>query len=257
MLRRCVWSRNIKNGCSIYIYDISRLRVKRPSYFASWGRIYVTHHTGSWVGPWNCMNLVTKKNIRPVFSGMLRHAYLSTRRKIPENTNLQQHRLENFTRRKIITLTLPAFKYPWPPPPPQDGHYSDWATPSSYVQLHSPHLPYFAITRAKYARFEYILRADKKECDGKRHHVHVCHGRSVLLLCTFIWMQDMNELMPTTDWTPWSNITYMMMSYNWLTKHRMIVHVTGLLRPVPLAFNKSGLANMRPEYLQSSFSWIV
>ena len=29
MLRRCVWSRNIKNGCSIYIYDISRLRVKK------------------------------------------------------------------------------------------------------------------------------------------------------------------------------------------------------------------------------------
>ena len=28
MLRRCVWSRNIKNGCSIYIYDISHLRVK-------------------------------------------------------------------------------------------------------------------------------------------------------------------------------------------------------------------------------------
>jgi len=27
VLRRCVWSRNIKNGCSIYIYiyDISRL----------------------------------------------------------------------------------------------------------------------------------------------------------------------------------------------------------------------------------------
>ena len=25
---RCVWSRNIKNGCSIYIYDISSLRVK-------------------------------------------------------------------------------------------------------------------------------------------------------------------------------------------------------------------------------------
>ena len=28
MLRRFVWSRNIKNRCSIYIYDISRLRVK-------------------------------------------------------------------------------------------------------------------------------------------------------------------------------------------------------------------------------------
>jgi len=28
VLRRCVRSRNIKNGCSIYIYDISRLRVK-------------------------------------------------------------------------------------------------------------------------------------------------------------------------------------------------------------------------------------
>ena len=27
MLRRFVWSRNIKNGCSIYIYDISHLRV--------------------------------------------------------------------------------------------------------------------------------------------------------------------------------------------------------------------------------------
>jgi len=29
VLRRCVWSRNIKNGCSIYIYNISRLRVKQ------------------------------------------------------------------------------------------------------------------------------------------------------------------------------------------------------------------------------------
>ena len=28
MLRRWVWSRNIKNRCSIYIYDISSLRVK-------------------------------------------------------------------------------------------------------------------------------------------------------------------------------------------------------------------------------------
>ena len=27
VLRRCVWSRNIKKGCSMYIYDISRLRV--------------------------------------------------------------------------------------------------------------------------------------------------------------------------------------------------------------------------------------
>jgi len=27
VLRRCVWSRNIKNGCSIYIYDISHLKV--------------------------------------------------------------------------------------------------------------------------------------------------------------------------------------------------------------------------------------
>ena len=35
-MRRCVWSRNIKNGCSIYIYiyiyDISRLRVKYVSF---------------------------------------------------------------------------------------------------------------------------------------------------------------------------------------------------------------------------------
>ena len=27
VLRRCVWSKNIKNRCSIYIYDISSLRV--------------------------------------------------------------------------------------------------------------------------------------------------------------------------------------------------------------------------------------
>jgi hypothetical protein len=27
VLRRCVWSRNLKNRCSIYIYDISNLRV--------------------------------------------------------------------------------------------------------------------------------------------------------------------------------------------------------------------------------------
>ena len=27
VVRRCVWSRNIKNRCSIYIYDISSLRV--------------------------------------------------------------------------------------------------------------------------------------------------------------------------------------------------------------------------------------
>jgi len=34
VLRRCVWSRNIKNGCSIYIYiyiyDISSLKVNNP-----------------------------------------------------------------------------------------------------------------------------------------------------------------------------------------------------------------------------------
>ena len=35
MLRRCVWSRNIKNGCSIYIYDISRLRVKNVLSYTS------------------------------------------------------------------------------------------------------------------------------------------------------------------------------------------------------------------------------
>ena len=37
MLRRCVWSRNIKNGCSIYINDISRLRVKWKSNIAQYG----------------------------------------------------------------------------------------------------------------------------------------------------------------------------------------------------------------------------
>ena len=31
VLRRRVWSRNIKKGCSIYVYDISRLRVNQTS----------------------------------------------------------------------------------------------------------------------------------------------------------------------------------------------------------------------------------
>ena len=54
MLRRCVLSRNIKNGCSIYIYiyiyiyDISRLRVNGGyidnPYFAN--RSNIQTHTG-------------------------------------------------------------------------------------------------------------------------------------------------------------------------------------------------------------------
>ena len=34
-MRRCVWSRNIKNGCSIYIYNISRLRVNHSFTYIS------------------------------------------------------------------------------------------------------------------------------------------------------------------------------------------------------------------------------
>jgi len=43
VLRRCVWYRNIKNGCSIYIYiyiyiyDISRLRVKHTTIYGMIG----------------------------------------------------------------------------------------------------------------------------------------------------------------------------------------------------------------------------
>jgi len=33
VVRRCVWSRNIKNRCFIYIYDISCLRVNFPLHF--------------------------------------------------------------------------------------------------------------------------------------------------------------------------------------------------------------------------------
>jgi len=49
VLRRCVWSRNIKNGCSIYIYDISRLRVNedvsRTENIASNSKLI----TGGWI----------------------------------------------------------------------------------------------------------------------------------------------------------------------------------------------------------------
>jgi hypothetical protein len=48
VLRRCVWSRNIKNGCSIYIYDISRLRVKRNQngHFLDYRHSQVRYITG-------------------------------------------------------------------------------------------------------------------------------------------------------------------------------------------------------------------
>jgi hypothetical protein len=92
------------------------ITITRPGYFASGGKIYGTHYTGSWAGPWNCVNLVTKKNRSSVFSGMLRRVYQLTRRNIPENMTFQQHRLENLTRRKTVALPLPAFKFPWSTP---------------------------------------------------------------------------------------------------------------------------------------------
>jgi hypothetical protein len=201
-----------RQHCNFHCTSWKWTALARPSYFASRRKIYGTQYTESWAGHWNCVNMATKKNRRPVFSVKLRHAYESTRRSIPENMNFQQHRFENLTRRKIVVLPLPAFKFPWPTP--YDGHYSDWATPSSYAQLHSPHFPYLAITRAKYARFDRIVRADKNKYASKMHHAPVCCGRSVLLPRAFIWMQDMNECMPNTDGTPWSNTTYMTMSYH-------------------------------------------
>jgi hypothetical protein len=38
-----VWSRNIKNGCSIYIYDISRLRVNRPYKFMYKNPVFISY----------------------------------------------------------------------------------------------------------------------------------------------------------------------------------------------------------------------
>ena len=46
VLRRCVWSRNIKNGCFIYIYDISRLRVNVPIVLKS-GNLNLLEPSGS------------------------------------------------------------------------------------------------------------------------------------------------------------------------------------------------------------------
>jgi len=47
-LRRCVWSRNIKNGCSIYIYNISRLRVKLYCLNILFRREHLTSEINEW-----------------------------------------------------------------------------------------------------------------------------------------------------------------------------------------------------------------
>ena len=89
-MRRCVWSRNIKNGCSIYIYDISRLRVKHQATSTRGSRgmapcthwlgtqwrpvfglktqpfypqisAFITHWTGGWVEPRDGLDISGKR----------------------------------------------------------------------------------------------------------------------------------------------------------------------------------------------------
>ena len=83
MLRRCVWSRNIKNRCSIYIYiyDISNVRVKGlqngpfPRGSKCWSflsllllypLLYKCFHRLSLREPWNCISIVNASMHTPV-----------------------------------------------------------------------------------------------------------------------------------------------------------------------------------------------
>ena len=179
----------------------------RLSYFASRGKIYGTHYTGSWAGAWKCVNLVTKKNIRSVFSGMLCHVYHSTRRNVPQNMDLQQHRLQNLTRRKIVALPLPEFKFPWPTP----------KMVTIVTELPHPAMPSYT-THVLFCnntceiRLFWLHRACwykpnvPARCTTHRFVVAEAYYHVHLFGCK-IWMS-------TTDGTALSNITYITMSYH-------------------------------------------
>ena len=48
VLRRCVWSRNIKNRCSMYIYDISSLSVNDLTLFLLTWRKWTPDNASKW-----------------------------------------------------------------------------------------------------------------------------------------------------------------------------------------------------------------
>jgi len=48
-VRHCVWSRNIKNRCSIYIYDISSLRVNDLTLILlTWRKLWTPNNASKW-----------------------------------------------------------------------------------------------------------------------------------------------------------------------------------------------------------------
>jgi len=57
VLRRCVWSRNIKNRRSIYIYDISSLRVNQLLYCVS---LKIYNKFANYFVNWNFQEILTK-----------------------------------------------------------------------------------------------------------------------------------------------------------------------------------------------------
>ena len=48
VVRRCVWSRNIKSRCSMYVYDISSLRVNDLTLILLTWRKWWTHNASKW-----------------------------------------------------------------------------------------------------------------------------------------------------------------------------------------------------------------
>jgi len=80
VVRRCVWSRNIKNGCSIYIYDISRLRVKLL------------------LSP--CGHITIREQTSPLTNGKIEQLYRITNTRTKQlNMTLKQHILSNDSQR--------------------------------------------------------------------------------------------------------------------------------------------------------------
>jgi len=70
VLRRCVWSRNIKNRCSIYIYDISSLMVNDLTLILlTWRKWWTPNNASKWQMGFNSVFKGLKRKMVPLRNG--------------------------------------------------------------------------------------------------------------------------------------------------------------------------------------------
>jgi len=94
-----MWSRNIKNGCSIYIYDISRLRVNIKQYAWTWN-LYTQIYFESWSTRIKKSNLVILKRYQHDLP------WISSKQQGVTNTAIT-----NFIKLYVASTTLPLCTY--------------------------------------------------------------------------------------------------------------------------------------------------